>query len=370
MSIRNTENLFMPVANQDDQRVPLTQTLPVVAQPNDVQLGVALLGLGKYSEKQLAPALLETTMCKLKGIITGSKEKARQWKEKYNIDEASIYDYENFDSIINNKQIQIVYVVTPNATHRDFVVRAAQAGKHVICEKPMATTVEDCDAMIEACRKNNVMLSIGYRLHFEPHHVEMIRLSKEEVFGKIIKIRAENGLSDASGWRLDKKLAGGGPLMDVGIYCVQAARYVTGLEPIRVRAKEYPKKDPNKYSSIEESMSFELIFPGELIAECYTSYTEDISSFHAKCENGFFELSPAYGYSGLKGKTSLGVMDIPNVNQQARQMDDFAMAITSKRDSPVPGEMGRQDVLILNSIYEAMQSGGEVEIDRANVLSH
>ena len=202
------------------------------------KLGIALAGLGKYSEGQLAPALKETQHCYLAGIVTGSPEKAEKWKKAHNISDANVYNYSNFDEISNNSNIDIIYIVLPNALHEEYVIRAAKTGKHVICEKPMAITVEQCDRMMAACREAGVMLSIGYRLHFEPFNQEMMRLGQQKVFGDVKKLKADHGMSDTEGWRLDKKLAGGGPLMDVGIYCVQGCRYTLGKEPIAVRAQE------------------------------------------------------------------------------------------------------------------------------------
>jgi predicted dehydrogenase len=321
------------------------------------KLGIALVGLGGYSTGQLAPALQETKHCYLAGIVTGTPAKAEKWKSQYNIPDKNIYNYQTFDSIKDNPDIDIVYVVLPNALHAEYVIRAAKAGKHVICEKPMAVTVEDCDRMIEACKQAGKMLSIGYRLHFEPHNLEMMRLGKEKVFGNIKSLKAENGFSGPSGWRLNKKLAGGGPLMDMGIYCVQGVRYTTGMEPIAVRAQEGPKTDKETFREVEQSINWQLEFPGNIIADCKTSYAEGMSHLRAEAEKGWFELQPAFGYGGIDGKTSKGDMNLPNVNQQARQMDDFAEAIKNKRSTPVPGEMGRQDVKILLAIYKAAASG-------------
>jgi predicted dehydrogenase len=226
----------------------------------------------------------------------------------------------------------------------------------------MAITVEDCDRMIAACKEAGVMLSIGYRLHFEPHNKEMMRIGKEKILGDIKSMKADHGMSDTKGWRLDKALAGGGPLMDVGIYCVQACRYTTGLEPIAVRAQEGPKTDKEKFKSVEESLTWQMEFPGGIIAECKTSYSEEMNLLQAGAGNGWAELSPAYKYKGIKGKTSQGEMQFPQVNQQAKQMDDFALAVKEGRATPVPGEMGRQDVKILQAIYKAMESGKRVEI--------
>ena len=326
------------------------------------KLGIALVGLGKYSSGQLAPALKETEYCYLTGIVTGTPDKASKWKKQYDIPEKNIYSYSNFDDIKDNPDIEIVYVVLPNAMHREYVVRAARAGKHVICEKPMALTVEDCDEMISACKNAKKMLSIGYRLHFEPHNMEMMRLGQKKVFGSIKKMFAEDGLAEVEGWRLDKSLAGGGPLMDVGIYCVQGVRYTSGLEPLAVTAREGAKKNKEKFKEVEESLTWKMEFPDGIIAECRTSYSEQLNLLRAEAENGWFELTTAYEYKGIEGETIEGKMKFPKVNQQAKQMDDFARAIIDGRPSPVPGEMGRQDVKILNAIYKAMETGQRVSI--------
>jgi len=326
------------------------------------KLGIALVGLGKYSSGQLAPALKETEYCYLAGIVTGTPDKASNWKKQYDIPEKNIYSYSNFDEIKDNPDIDIVYVVLPNSMHREYVVRAARAGKHVICEKPMALTVEDCDEMISACKNAKKMLSIGYRLHFEPHNMEMIRLGQKKVFGSIKKMLAEDGLAEVEGWRLDKTLAGGGPLMDVGIYCVQGVRYTSGLEPLAVTAREGAKKNKEKFKEVEESLTWKMEFPDGIIAECRTSYSEQLNLLRAEAEKGWFELTTAYEYKGIEGETIEGKMKFPKVNQQAKQMDDFARAIIDRRPSPVPGEMGRQDVKILNAIYKAMETGQRVTL--------
>ena len=328
----------------------------------DGKLGIALVGLGKYSEGQLAPALQETKHCYLAGIVTGSLEKKKQWKAKYKLPDNACYSYQTFDSIKDNADIDIIYVVLPNGMHAEYAVRAAQADKHVICEKPMAITVEDCDRMITACKGAGKMLSLGYRLHFEPHNQEVARLGQEKVFGNIKLIEAEHGLNETEGWRIDKELAGGGPLMDVGIYCVQAVRYTTGMEPIAVTAQEGFKHDIEKFSEVEESITWQMEMPDGLIAKCASSYSEKQNRLRVETENGWFELEPAYPYTGVKGKTSRGDMNFPQVFQQALQMDDFALCIKEGRQTSVPGEEGRQDVKILQAIYKAMQTGERITI--------
>lgn len=333
-----------------------------MANTNIKKLGIALAGLGKYSSGQLAPALSETQYCYLAGIVTGTGDKAATWSKQYNIPEKNVYNYSNFDDIKDNPDIDIVYIVLPNSMHHEYVIRAARAGKHVICEKPMALTVDECDEMIAACKNANKMLSIGYRLHFEPHNMEMMRLGQQKIFGPIKKMFAEDGLSEVEGWRLNKTLAGGGPLMDVGIYCVQGVRYTSGLEPLAVTAEEGVKKNKEKFREVEESLTWKMEFPNGIVAECRTSYAEQLNLLRAETENGWFELTTAYEYKGIEGETSEGKMKFPKVNQQAKQMDDFARAIIDRRPTPVPGEMGRQDVKILNAIYKAMETGKRVTL--------
>ena len=326
------------------------------------KLGVALVGLGSYSEGQLGPALKETKHCYLAGIVSGSEKKRRSWRKEYDIHESNIYSYEDFDSIKNNEAVDIVYVVLPNSLHKEYVIRAAKAGKHVICEKPMANTVEECEEMITARKEAGVMLSIGYRLHFDPFNLEMMRLASEKVYGNVKRISASHGLSSAHGWRLNKELAGGGPLMDVGIYCVNAGRYITNLEPIAVDATEGPKKDRQKFASIEESLTWTMEYANGVVAECSCSYSQYGNHLRVEAEKGWFEIAPSFSYGGLKGKTSDGKMDIRPISQQAAQMDDFALAIINKRPTPVPGEMGRQDMKIIEAIYRSMESGQRVEM--------
>ncbi len=331
----------------------------------DGKLGIALVGLGSYAGGQLAPALQQTEHCYLAGIVTGTPSKAVTWKEKYSIPEKNIYNYENYDSIKDNPDIDIIYVVLPNSMHAEYTIRAAEAGKHVICEKPMAITVEDCDKMVAACKKAKKHLSIGYRLHFDPYHLEMVRMGTQKAYGEIKKISSSFSFVGVKGsWRLNKKYSGGGPLMDLGIYCLQASVYTTGMLPVAVTARSLPITDKEKFIDIEETLDFQLEMPNGLIAECKTSYSENMNYLRAEAENGWFELRPAFNYSGLKGTVSDGkIVEFPKLSQQARQMDGIALSIKNNKESIVPGEMGRRDMKYITAIYEAMRTGKRIEIN-------
>ncbi len=208
------------------------------------KLGVAIVGLGTYAGGQIAPALLKTKDLYLAGLVSGHPDKAAEWATKYNVPPKSIYNYQNFDQIAKNPDIDIVYVILPVALHKEYVIRAAKAGKHVICEKPMAVTSKDCQEMIAACKKANRLLSIGYRSHFDPNHQAIMNLEKRSG-SKLLSFESGNGFiynQDPKAWRLNKALAGGGALMDMGVYTIQAARYTIGMEPIAVTATQQKLK--------------------------------------------------------------------------------------------------------------------------------
>ncbi len=328
------------------------------------KLGVALVGLGKYSEGQLAPALTETKLCELKGIVTGSPDKISKWQEKYDLPDANVYSYDNFEDIANNDDIDIIYIVLPNSMHAEYTIRAAKTGKHVICEKPMATNLADAKAMLEACEKAKVKLSIGYRLHFEPHNREVMKLGQQEVYGPIEKLNAEFGMKlGESPWRYDKKLSGGGPLQDVGVYCIQGVIYTKGKVPVSVTAKYHPVTDKERFKEVEEGMTWQMQFADGSVAECRTSYNQGFNLLRAETPNEWFQLSPAFSYGGIKGETSKeGEMKYERVNQQALQMDDFADCILNNKRTRVPGEMGIRDVAVIAAIYEAADTGQKVAI--------
>ncbi|PZR28838.1 MAG: glucose-fructose oxidoreductase [Citrobacter freundii] len=333
------------------------------SRPKDGRLGIALVGLGGYATGQLAPALQETGHCYLAGIVTGTPAKIPVWKEKYNIPDKNIYHYGNYEDIAKNPDIDIVYVVLPNNMHAEYTIRAFAAGKHVICEKPMAITVEDCDKMIAAAKKANRQLSVGYRLHFDPFNKEMARLGTGNVYGKLKQVNGAFGFKATAGqWRLSKKYAGGGPLMDVGIYVVQGMCYTSGMKPLSVTAVEGPKTDPVRFAEVEQSLSWKFDFPGGLTGEGKSSYDDFYNVLTAVAEKGDFELKPAFNYGGQKGVTPAGAMEFTPVNQQAKQMDAFALSVKNKTRSIVPGEMGRRDVQYLQAIYEAMRTGKKVMI--------
>src|SRR5688500_129635 len=276
-------------------------------------LGVALVGLGYYSTDLLAPALQLTKNCHLAGIVTGTPAKAEAWKQKYNIPDKNIYNYSNFDSIANNADIDVIYIVLPPSMHREYVVRAAEAGKHVWCEKPMAMTVEECQSMIDACNKNKRSLAIGYRLHHEPNTQEYRRIVNKKLLGNVQKINCAAGYhDDRTNHRKQKKEMGGGALYDMGVYSIQGARLGTNMEPIAiVSAKTSTTRPEINKNGLDETTVATLEFPGGVLANIKTSFGENINFLDITCQKGEIKMAPYSSYSGLKGRSPLGEIHHP-----------------------------------------------------------
>ncbi|MEO1010142.1 MAG: Gfo/Idh/MocA family oxidoreductase [Bacteroidota bacterium] len=325
------------------------------------KLGIALVGLGSYSTHQLAPALQETEHCYLAGIVTGTPKKEKVWMNKYNIPKGNVYNYDTFDSIAKNGEIDIVYVVLPNSMHADFSIRAAKAGKHVICEKPMAMNVAECDAIIDACTKAGVKLSVGYRMQSEPHTNQIKEHIRKETFGKVHFVSSDAAYisrGNPNQWRLDRSLSGGGALMNMGVYSIQSSIYGTGHNPVSVSAQEFSTR-PDYFKDTDETITAQMEFPDGAVAHMFTSHNAGANRLFVSCNKGFMELHPAHSYGPIKGRTSKGEISFPHESQQKLQMDDFAKHILLGTPNPVPGEMGKRDMVIVEAIYKSIAEGGK-----------
>jgi predicted dehydrogenase len=341
-----------------------TRGLAAAAKP---RLGFALCGLGELSEHQIAPALPKTQRCRLAGLITDSPAKAAAWQKKYEIPSSSVYSYDTMARMADNRDIDVVYVVTPNALHLQHGTDAAKAGKHVLCEKPLEISVERCQQLIDTVKAANRRLGVAYRCRFEPHHLEAIRLARSREFGALRSIDAFFGFDiEPSGWRLKRALSGGGPLLDVGIYALQATRYLTGEEPTWVSGLT-TSGDAARFSEVEASVLWEARFPGGTVTQCGASYaTAPVGYVRAIGERGGLTLDPAFNYSGIRGQRSDGhPFDFPDIDQFAAEMDDFARCIQEDKPSIVSGEEGLRDVRILMAIYQSARTGAPVNLTRA-----
>ncbi len=329
-------------------------------------LKVAIMGLGSYGTR-VAEAMLTSTKAKLTGVISGTPSKVKAWQAKYGIAEKNCYTYENFDQIKNNPDIDAVYIITPNALHHSQALRVAKAGKHVICEKPMALNAQEGQEMVTACKQANVKLLIGYRMHFEAKTLEVVRMRQAGEFGKPLFFQGLTGfrIGDPSQWRLSKKLAGGGAMMDIGIYSVNGARYMLGEEPIWVTAQE-TKTDLVKFKEgVDETIQFQFGFASGAVASCLSTYSmNNLDKFFLNGEKGFAELQPSTGYGPIQGRTHLGPLTQPHITHQTTQMDEMAEIILNNKKPivAVDGEEGVKDMKIIDAIYLAAKTGKRIDL--------
>ncbi|MDH5598444.1 MAG: Gfo/Idh/MocA family oxidoreductase [Cyclobacteriaceae bacterium] len=329
-------------------------------------LRVAIMGLGSYANR-VARAMESSKRAKITGVISGTPSKIKDWQQRYNIPDKNCYNYETVDKISKNKDIDAVYIITPNALHHPQCLQVARAGKHVICEKPMATNAQLAQEMVDVCKQEGVKLLVGYRMHFEPNTLEIIRKRNEGEFGKVLFFQGLSGfiIGDPTQWRLNKELSGGGAMMDIGIYSVNGARYMIGEEPLWVTAQE-TKTDPQKFKEgIDETIMFQFGFPGGATASCLSTYSlNNLDKFYLNGTKGFAEMQPSTGYGPIKAWTHQGALNFPHVTHQTFQMDEMADIILHDKKPivPVDGEEGLKDMKIIDAIYEAVRTGEKVEL--------
>lgn len=327
-------------------------------------LSIAILGLGHYGTL-VADAMSGCKRAVLTGAISRDADKRKEWQKKYELKPENCYDEDSLEKIIDNKEINCIYIITPNTLHHEHVLRAATTGKHIICEKPLATTEREAREMIDACNKAGVRLLVGYRLHFEPHTLEVVKMRKNGDFGKIQYFSGLCGylVKDAQISRLDKDLSGGGSLLDIGIYSINGARYMTGLEPEWITAQK-TKTDREKFEEgVDETIQFQMGFPGGAMASCLSTYNmQHLDRFFLNGEKGFAYMYPATGYGPIGGHTHAGEINAPDVNQQAAQLDAMAGIIFDGEEPmiPVDGEEAIKDIQIIEAIYEAANSGKRI----------
>jgi predicted dehydrogenase len=333
----------------------------------DKKLRVALVGLGKYALK-LADGIEKSQYCKLTGIVTGTPSKAMEWSKKYNLASSSVYTYGTFDRIADNKDIDVIYIVLPNGMHKEYAIRAAKAGKHVIVEKPMATNAADCLDIIKACEKAGSKLAVGYRLHYEPYNMEMMRLGQQKIYGQVRLVESALGYNmtnmDPNDWHLNKRLSGGGSLQNLGVYCVQAARYILGEEPTAVTAYFGPNSKPELFKEVEESVHWKLEFASGAIAHSTCSAAYPLDRLFASAERNTFELNPAISYGPFRGWTRDGEFKFPVTHMQQVQMDEMAKILLAGKEFPmhISGWEGHKDLKVMDAIYKSAANGNRVMI--------
>lgn len=344
--------------------------------PPAERVGFAIVGLGRLSLNQILPAFGSCKYAKPAALVSGDRDKMRLVGHQYGIPESSLYGYDTFDRIADNPDVKVVYVVLPNSMHHEFVLRAAKAGKHVICEKPMANTSAEAREMIAACAGANVRLMIAYRCQYEPHNRALIRMARTGEYGPPKLIEASNGqnqeLNDQ--WRLKKGLAGGGALPDIGLYCLNATRYLTGEEPVEVQAQVHSTPGDPRFREVEEAVTFLLRYPSGVLAHCAASYgIHQTKPLRLHTPQAMITLENAFAYKGQRlrvarlqdGVEADSMLRIGEKDQFALEMDHMAQCVRENKRPRTPGEEGLQDHVLMEAIYRAAETGNAVRFDPA-----
>lgn len=344
--------------------------------PPDQRVGYAIVGLGHLSLEELLPAILTCKKSKLAALVSGSPEKMAKVAQQYGVKPESCYSYETYDKLKDNPEVDVIYIVLPNSLHKEYTIRGAKAGKHILCEKPMATSAADCKEMIAACNAANVKLMIAYRIQFQPHNRKIREMLKQKELGTVKFLQATNCQASANPnhWRHKKALAGGGALPDIGLYCVNTNRFILGQEPTEVFAYQYSTPGDPLFSEVEEMVSWQMKFPNGLIANCVTNYSShDNKSYDVFSEKGWLKLENAYAYKGQKlnkayadGKIKrIEDIGIAETNQFAVEMDHFSDCVINNKRPYCTGEEGLQDQIIMEAIYESARIGKPVAIPKS-----
>ncbi len=327
------------------------------------KIGYAVVGLGNLTRNAILPAFVHAKKSKLLALVSRDAHKSTQLRKKYKA--AAVYSTSDYRDCLINPEVSAVYVVTPPALHEEFTVRAAEAGKHVLCEKPLAATAAQSARMVEACHKNGVLLMTAYRKYFEPASVYVKSLIASGTLGRLDVIHTAfselYNFTVAPSWLLDPQLAGGGPMMDLGVYCVNTTRWLAGEDPVEAVAHSWCR-DAQRFERVEEGVSFRLRFPSGLLVQGSSTYSAAVSSFiFIQGSKGWLSLSPAFTYEHVRRVTgSIAGREIDRrfkpLDEFARELDAFSNAILKKKPIEPDGVQGHRDMLILQAIYESARA--------------
>ena len=354
----------------------LPASSPRRIRPDSV--GFAIIGLGNYALNQMMPRFAQAERAHIAALVSGNPDKLRRVGDAYGVPADSLHSYESFAKIAADKRIEAVYIVVPSGLHAEWAIRAFSAGKHVLCEKPMALSSTDCSRMIAAGKRANRKLMIAYRSHFEPYNVEAMALMKRKAIGQLRLIQAEQSYRmgptrPSDNWRANRALAGGGPLEDYGIYGLQAALYLSGEMPESISATALrPAGDP-RFAEIFAHVASQLRFPSGAVAQLATSYdSAGTNSVHARGTSGALIMEPATSYSGqkmrLEGAEPRDLSPGDPSLQFVRQIDHFADAIRDGTPIRTSGEMGLRDLRLIEAIYASAAAGRTMQLNRDGTM--
>jgi len=340
-----------------------------VPDPPGKKLGWAIVALGSLSINQILPAFAKCEKSRVVALVSGHPDKANKLALRYGVNPKNIYNYQNYDSIKDNPEVDVIYVVLPNSMHAEYTIRGLQAGKHVLCEKPMAVTSAECRQMIDVAKKAGRKLMIAYRCHYEPLNQEAIRIARSQELGPTQMILADAGfaMGDPNVWRLKKSLAGGGSMFDIGIYALNASRYLTGEEPVEVNALTYSAPNDPRFKEVEGNTIFQLRFPSGILANCSSSYCYfHQSHYRVMGTKGRLEMDPATWYNGnrmwIERDGKIEQIEINEPDHFAAEMDHMSDCVMQNKEPLTPGEEGLRDLTIIEAVYESARTGKAVKL--------
>lgn len=334
------------------------------------RIGYAVVGLGSIAEVAVLPAFRNSKHARLVALVSHDAKRAKQLGKKYGLN--NCYAYEDYDQCLSNPGVDAVFVASVNGAHAEQTIRAAAAGKHVLCEKPMANTVEDCRNMVEACRSSDVRLMIAYRKYVEPGSVALKKLIVSGKLGRLRHIFSTyTEIVDpikARNWQLNRKLAGGGSLMDIGIYCVNSMRWLAGSDPIDATARAWTD-NPKRFGDVEDSIAFRLTHPGGLVCQGTSSYSAQAASFvQVHGEKGWAALNPAFAFEEerrffgkIQGRYFERTFKV--IDEFALELDVFAASIRRGRDPESDGMEGLRDIATVEAVYRSVRENRTVPIE-------
>lgn len=351
---------------------------PLLGNPNDLpearKVNWAVVGLGSFATGQVMPGFVMSHRSRMTAFVSGNPDKARDLGARYGV--SKFYDYANFDSIAHDKDIDAVYIVLPVGLHAEYTIRALKAGKHVLCEKPMASTPEECSAMIAAAKAANRQLGVAYRVHFEPNNIDVARRAASGDLGKLRYFTGDTGFNAdpehwvPHRWRLQKALAGGGSMYDIGIYAMNAAMMCMGEDAVEVSAVySYPHDDP-RFKEVEGGVNWRMKFASGLFAQgsssyCYAGGTRqkiygDTGAIVMEPASDYYQQSVTLMRSGQSPETLHAGNPIV---QFGAQVDAFSQAALTNTPHRTPGEMGLRDIRLIQAMYKsADQNGATVKV--------
>ncbi|MEO5573664.1 MAG: Gfo/Idh/MocA family oxidoreductase [Gammaproteobacteria bacterium] len=322
----------------------------------------AVVGLGYIAQSAVLPGFAHAENADLVALVSDDPVKLKKLGKQYGV--AQVFSYDEYDDLLNSGLIDAVYIALPNNLHRSYTVRAARAGVHVLCEKPMAITEQDCTAMMQAAQKHNVKLMIAYRLHFEKANLLAIEIARSgklgdlRIFNSVFTMQVKEG-----DIRLQKEL-GGGTLYDIGIYCINAARYLFADEPIEVSAFCANSGD-RRFKEVDEMSSVLMRFPHERLASFTCSFgAADVSSYRIVGTKGELRVAPAYEYAEqlkhyLTVKGTTRERTFPQADQFGAELYYFSECIQKNQQPEPSGAEGLADVRIIRALYRSAQTGGK-----------